>query len=79
MAGLYLQSYSVLIGRGVFAFYMGALVYVAYQKLVTGGLVYRGGKATATDLSRGLVGDLAGVSTGQPAVGAGYVLYDKLY
>lgn len=44
MAGLYLQSYSVLIGRGVFAFYMGALVYVAYQKLVTGGLVYRGAK-----------------------------------
>lgn len=44
MAGLYLQSYSVLIGRGVFAFYIGALVYVAYQKLVTGGLVYRGAK-----------------------------------
>ena len=44
IAGLYLQSYSALIGRGVFAFYMGALVYFAYQKLVTDGLVYRSAK-----------------------------------
>jgi peptidoglycan/LPS O-acetylase OafA/YrhL len=44
IAGLYLQSYSALIGRGLFAFYMGALVYFAYQKLVTGGLIYRSAK-----------------------------------
>jgi peptidoglycan/LPS O-acetylase OafA/YrhL len=41
IAGLYLQSYSPLIGRGLFSFYMGALVYFAYQKLLTGGLIYR--------------------------------------
>ncbi|MBX9913858.1 MAG: acyltransferase family protein [Pseudomonadaceae bacterium] len=41
IAGLYLQSYSPLIGRGLFSFYMGALVYFAYQKLLTGGFIYR--------------------------------------
>lgn len=44
MAGLYLQSYSALIGRGLFAFYMGALVYFAYQKLLTEELIYRSAK-----------------------------------
>jgi peptidoglycan/LPS O-acetylase OafA/YrhL len=41
MAGLYLQNYSALIGRGLFSFYMGALVYFTYQKLLTGGFIYR--------------------------------------
>jgi peptidoglycan/LPS O-acetylase OafA/YrhL len=44
MVGLYIQSYSALIGRGLFAFYMGALVYFAYQKLQSEGLIYRSAK-----------------------------------
>jgi peptidoglycan/LPS O-acetylase OafA/YrhL len=41
ISGLYLQNYSALIGRGLFSFYMGALVYFAYQKLLAGGFIYR--------------------------------------
>ncbi|MGH8601335.1 MAG: acyltransferase family protein [Gammaproteobacteria bacterium] len=41
MAGLFLHGYSELIGRGLFAFYMGALVHFAYQKLLAEGLVHR--------------------------------------
>lgn len=44
ITGLYLQNYSALIGRGLFAFYMGALAYFAYQKFLTEGLIYKSAK-----------------------------------
>jgi peptidoglycan/LPS O-acetylase OafA/YrhL len=39
ISGLFVYGYSELIGRGLFAFYMGALVYFAYQKLLLTGLI----------------------------------------
>ncbi|MES2819187.1 MAG: acyltransferase [Pseudomonadota bacterium] len=45
-AGLMVQGYSELIGRGLFAFHMGALVYFAYQTLLEQGRVRRYARPT---------------------------------
>lgn len=39
ISGLFVYGYSELIGRGLFAFYMGALVYFAYRKLLLTGRI----------------------------------------
>lgn len=48
IAGFFIYSTSELIGRGMFSFYMGGLVYLAYRQLLAAGIIQSSVKPLAT-------------------------------